>query len=85
MDNLCQVPTTHMQTKNRKPAGKLVVRDIRLVGLTGQRREAMVGGKSGRYQVSNPGKSAGELGMGAKTIWQRVSEVRLHIYWLDWR
>ena len=56
-----QVPASHRQTKNRKTAGKLVVRDRRLVGLPGQRREAMVGGKSVRYQVSNPGKRAGAL------------------------
>ena len=33
-----------------------MVRNRRLVNLLGQRREAMVRGKSGRYQVSNPGK-----------------------------
>ena len=32
-------------------------------------------GQSGQYQVSNPGKSAGESGMREKTIWQRVSGV----------
>ena len=63
----------------------LMVRDRRLVDLPGLRREAMVRGKSGRYQVSNLETSAGESGMRAKTIWQRLSGVRLHIYWLDWR
>ena len=80
-----QETTSHRQTRNRKQVGKVVVRDRRLVNLPGQRWEAMVRGKSGRYQVSNPGKSAGEADMRVKTLWQRVSGVRLHIYWLDWR
>ena len=58
-----QETTSHRQTRNRKQAGKLVVRDRGLVNLPGQRRKAMVRGKLGRYQVSNPGKSAGESGM----------------------
>ena len=42
------MPASHRQTKNRKPAGKLVVRDRRLVGLPGQRREAIPGKQSGK-------------------------------------
>ncbi len=79
----CQPATGRRAAGNRQAI--LVVGTRRLVDLPGLRCEAKVGGKSGRNQVISPEKSAGESGMRVKTIWQRVSGVKLHIYWLDWR
>ncbi|KAK0156636.1 hypothetical protein N1851_000069 [Merluccius polli] len=65
----CQPATGRQGTENRQ--AMLVVGDRRLVDLPGQRREAKVGGKSGRYQ---PTPSHGPFTPHILTTKQRVNK-----------
>ena len=82
-----QKPGKHQPATGRRAAGNrqttLRVRDRRLAGLLGLGREAKVGGRSGRQQVIGPRINAGESGMRAMTIWQRVYGVTLPKYWFN--
>ena len=78
------MPTSHRQTRNRKQAGYTHGQGQKAGGFTG----AETRGDGQRQVGSIPGKQS------EKKCWrvrhesedkQRLSGVRLHIYWLDWR